>query len=181
MRKAPLLIVAILVLALGAALLLYRGRTAGPGRPEATPLPAASESAGRPAPAFALKDVDGNTVDSSRFAGKATVINFFASWCPPCRQETPGFVEVHEKYRDKGLEMVGISLDTDTSGNLPRFIADNRIGYRVLLGNPEIAREFGGVQAVPTTFFVGKDGLIRNVHVGYMAPEKFESEVRKIL
>ncbi len=179
MKKTPLLIAALAVLAIAAALLWYRTRAAGPERPAAPP--AVSDLGGRPAPPFSLKDVDGNSFDSSQLSGKATVINFFATWCPPCREEIPGFVKVHEKYKDQGFVLVGISMDTDTSGNLPRFIAENRIGYRVLHGNPAVAQAFGRIDAVPTTFFVGKDGIVKKIHVGYMAEDAFESEVRKLL
>jgi len=181
MRKGPLLFAAILVLALGTALFWYRSRMAGTNRPEDGASPAAREIGGRIAPPFTLKDIDGNSVSSSRFAGKATVINFFATWCPPCREEIPGFVEVHERYRGRGLEVVGISLDTDTRGNLPRFIAENRIGYRILLGDIATTRAYGGVGAIPTTVFVGKDGVVAKVHIGYIDRNSFENEVKKIL
>ena len=181
MKKAHILFVAILLLAFGAALLWYRGRQPATGGPEGGKPPATMESGGRTAPTFSLSDIDGNNVSSSRFAGKPTVINFFATWCPPCRQEIPGFVEVYNKYRGRGFELVGISLDTDTKGNLPAFLMQNRVEYRILMGSPATARAFGGVNSIPTTFFVGKDGRIRNVHVGYMDRDTFESEVKKLL
>ena len=181
MKKAHILFVAVLLLAFGAAILWYRGRQPATGGPDGGKSPTAMESGGRTAPPFSLNDIDGNNVSSSRFAGKPTVINFFATWCPPCRQEIPGFVEIYDKYRGSGFELVGISLDTDTKGNLAHFIAENRIGYRILLGSPETARAYGGVNSIPTTFFVGKDGRIRNVHVGYMDRDTFESEVKKLL
>jgi thiol-disulfide isomerase/thioredoxin len=114
------------------------------------------------------------------FLGKPTVINFFATWCPPCREEIPGFVEVYDKYRGSGFEIVGISFDTDTKGDLPAFMMENRIGYRILMGDMATARAYG-VNPLPTTFFVGKDGRIMNVHVGYIDKETFEREVRKLL
>ena len=181
MKKTHIFLVAILLLAFGAALLWYRGRQPGTGGPDGGKSPTATESGGRTAPPFSLSDIDGNNVSSSRFAGKPTVINFFATWCPPCRQEIPGFVEVYNKYRDSGFELVGISLDTDTKGNLPAFLMQNRIEYRILMGSPATARAFGGVNSIPTTFFVGKDGRVRNVHVGYIDKDAFEREVRKLL
>ncbi len=180
MRKTPLLFALILALALCAALLWYRGRQPATGGPEGGKSPATMAS-GRTAPTFSLRDINGNIVSSSRFLGKPTVINFFATWCPPCRQEIPGFVEVYNKYRQGGFELVGISLDTDTKENLPRFLTQNRVEYRILMGDLATSRAYGGVNSIPTTFFVGKDGRIRNVHVGYMDSDTFESEVKKLL
>jgi len=180
MRKSALLVAGVLALALVAAVFWYRGRSSGGGPAGETASPAV-ETGSRMAPPFTLKDISGNAVASSRFLGKPTVINFFATWCPPCREEIPGFVEVYNKYRNSGFELVGIALDTETRGNLPPFLAQNRIEYHILIGDIETARAYGGVKSIPTTFFIGKDGLIRNVHVGYIDRDAFEREVRKLL
>ena len=133
------------------------------------------------APPFSLKDVNGNAYSSSRFAGKPTVINFFTTWCPSCKDEIPGFVEVYDRHKGKGFELIGISLDTDTRRALPDFLSRNRIGYTVLLGDVDTVRAYGGFSTVPTTFFVGKDGKIKNVIVGQIGREVFDREVRKLL
>lgn len=184
MKKQSILLAAVLLLALAGAVahhLATPGRRAGtstaPGRSGA----GRATAPGMPAPEFSLMDINGNRVSSSRFLGKPTVINFFATWCPPCREEIPGFAEVHRKYRDRGFEMVGISLDTDTRSHLPGFIAGNRIEYRILLGDLSATRAYGGVTSIPTTFFIGKDGVIRNIHVGFIDLESFDREVRKLL
>ena len=175
----PLILVLVLVLA--AAFLLYQNRKPGPEAGKTGPGTATSPSGSRTAPPFSLKDTNGNIYSSTQFAGKPVVINFFATWCPPCKAEIPGFVEVYDKHRSKGFEMVGISLDTDTRENLPGFLMSNRIGYRILFGDLATAKAYGGVSALPTTFFVGKDGEIKNVHVGYMDKDAFDKEVRKLL
>lgn len=180
MKKSPLLLAVILVAGLAGAVLWYRHQQSRPPS-EAPPATAAQAPGSRTAPPFALPDINGNVVSSDRYAGKPLVINFFATWCPPCRQEIPGFVDVYNKYRGQGLEVVGISLDTDTRGNLPGFVAANRIEYRILFGDIPTARAYGGVSSIPTTFFVGKDGGIKNVHVGYLDRDAFEQEVRKLL
>ena len=143
--------------------------------------PAVAPSGPRTLPAFSLNDISGNRVDSSVIRGKPAVINFFATWCPPCREETPGLVAVYEKYRNRGFELVGISLDTDTRANLPAFVMNNRIGYRVLLGDIATVKAFDWGSAIPATFFVGRDGRIRNVHVGFIDRETFDREVQKLL
>ncbi len=179
----PLLLILLAVFA--GAILLYRNWKGGagpgkePGGTAAPPPPGAS--APMVAPPFSLKDTDGNVYSSDRFAGKPTVINFFATWCPPCREEIPGFVEVFNRHKGKGFELIGISLDKDSKENLPGFIQQNRIGYKILFGDLATARAYGGVSSIPTTFFVGKDGKIKNVHVGYLDKDTFEREVQKLL
>ena len=175
----PLILALVVVLA--GFLLLYRNwqqerevANSGPGT-------TAGPSGFRTAPPFSLKDTSGNIFSSAQLAGKPAVINFFATWCPPCREEIPGFVEVYNRHKEKGFELIGISLDTDTRGNLPGFMMSNKIGYKILFGDLDTARAYGGVTALPTTFFVGKDGEIKNVHVGYMDKGAFDKEVRKLL
>jgi peroxiredoxin len=174
----------LLVVALAAAFLLFRNRQAGTEKNASTNAaspPAGTSSAPKTAPPFSLKDVNGNLYSSSSFAGKPTVINFFATWCPPCRDEIPGFVEVYNRHKGKGLELIGISLDTDTRGNMAGFLVNHRIEYRILFGDLPTARAYGGVSSIPTTFFIGKDGQVRNVHVGYIGKDAFDAEVRKLL
>ncbi|MBI5904526.1 MAG: TlpA family protein disulfide reductase [Deltaproteobacteria bacterium] len=177
-------LVAVILVVLAAVFLLVRNRQSGRDGKTATEsaLPsAAAPSAPKTAPPFSLPDVNGNLFSSESFAGKPTVINFFATWCPPCRNETPGFVEVYNRHRGKGLEMIGISLDTDTRGNLAGFLMTHRIEYRILYGDLATARAYGGVSSIPTTFFIGKDGEIKNIHVGYIDKDAFDAEVRKLL
>ncbi len=171
----PLILVLVVVFA--GAFLLYRTWQSGLETKKAAPGP----SGPRIAPPFSLQDTNGNLYSSSQLAGKPTVINFFATWCPPCKAEIPGFVEVYNRHKGKGFELIGISLDTDTRENLPGFLMSNKIGYRILFGDLATARAYGGVSSIPTTFFVGKDGEIKNVHVGYIDKDAFDKEVMKLL
>jgi peroxiredoxin len=171
----PLILMLVVVFA--GALFLYRNWLSGLEMKKAAP----GFSGSRTAPPFSLPDTNGNIYSSAQLAGKPTVINFFATWCPPCREEIPGFVEVYNKHKEKGFELIGISLDTDTRENLPGFLMSNKIGYRILFGDLATARAYGGVSSIPTTFFVGKDGEIKNVHVGYIDKDAFDKEVKKLL
>ena len=175
----PLLL--LLFVALAAAILLYRNRQAGTETGKAGPGTMAGSTAPRTVPPFSLKDTNGNIFDSAQLAGKPAAINFFATWCPPCREEIPGFIEVYNRHREKGFELIGISLDSDSRENMPGFLMNHRISYRILFGDLETARAYGGVSALPTTFFVGRDGEIKYVHVGYMDKDAFDKEVRKLL
>jgi peroxiredoxin len=179
----PLILVLVVVFA--GAFLLYRNWQSGLETKKAAPgtaaAPAPGPSGPRIAPPFSLQDTNGNLYSSSQLAGKPTVINFFATWCPPCKAEIPGFVEVFNRHKGKGFELIGISLDTDTRENLPGFLMSNKIGYRILFGDLATARAYGGVSSIPTTFFVGKDGEIKNVHVGYIDKDAFDKEVMKLL
>ena len=175
----PLILALVVVLA--GVLLLYRNWQQEQEVTKDGTGTTAGFSGSRTAPPFSLKDTNGNIYSSAQLAGKPAAINFFATWCPPCREEIPGFVEVYNRHKGNGFELIGISLDTDTRENMPVFLMSNRIGYRILFGDLATARAYGGVSALPTTFFVGKDGEIKNVHVGYMDKEAFDKEVRKLL
>ena len=179
----PLIVALVVVLA--GAFLLYRSWQSGLEAKKAAPGSAAGKASGpsglRTAPSFSLPDTNGNVYSSAKLTGKPVVINFFATWCPPCKAEIPGFVEVYDRHRPEGFELIGISLDTDTRENLPGFLMSNKIGYTILFGDLATARAYGGVSSIPTTFFIGKDGEIKNVHVGYMDKDAFDKEVRKLL
>jgi peroxiredoxin len=138
-------------------------------------------SAGDPAPNFKLKTADGKTVELKKLAGKAVVLNFWATWCGPCRQEIPGMVRVYEKYKSKGLEIVGISVDQRGWDVLKQFLAKNTITYPIVLGGQEEAEAYGGIEAIPTTFFVDRKGNIVSKAVGAMEEEDFEKAVKGIL
>ena len=175
----PLILALVVVLA--GVLLLYRNWQQGREDTKAETGTATGLPGSGTAPAFSLKDTNGNIFSSAQLAGKPAAINFFATWCPPCREEIPGFVEVYNRHKEKGFELIGISLDTDTRENLPGFMMNNRIDFKILLGDLDTARAYGGVFNLPTTFFVGKDGEIKKVHVGYMDEDAFDKEVRKLL
>ncbi|MCX7766948.1 MAG: TlpA family protein disulfide reductase [Candidatus Sumerlaeia bacterium] len=139
----------------------------------------------KPAPDFTLMDTEGKKVSLKDFAGKIIVLNFWATWCPPCRAEIPDFIELYKQYESQGVVFIGISLDTGSaSGNtdvvIP-FIKKVGINYPVLLGNEEVTKTYGGVTAIPTTFIIDKKGIIRKKYVGYRPKEVFENDIKTLL
>ncbi len=147
----------------------------------ASALRAADEVTPSPAPAWKLKDVEGKTVSSDDFRGKVVVLDFWATWCPPCRAEIPGYVELQQKYGAEGLAVVGVSLDQGGPDVVKQFIASRKINYQIVLGDGQIADAFGGVEAIPTTFIIDRAGIIRFRKVGSMPAADFEAVLRPIL
>ena len=135
---------------------------------------------GDAAPDFELKDASGRIVKLSDYRGKVVVLDFWATWCPPCRQEIPGFVALQSKYKERGVEVIGVSFDESWALVKP-FMQSNGINYTVVLGDQEIAQRYGGITGIPTTFVIDREGVIRTKKVGYGPPEFFTRAVESAL
>jgi peroxiredoxin len=130
---------------------------------------AASQTAAGPAaPDFTVKDLDGKTISLSALKGKVVLINFWATWCPPCREEIPDFVAFYNENKDRGLEIVGLSVDKMTAEELKPFVAHFKMSYPVALATSKIIRDFEPGDAIPTTIVIDKKGVIRDKQVGAM-------------
>jgi thiol-disulfide isomerase/thioredoxin len=140
-----------------------------------------SARAADPAPNFTLQSQDGKTIELKKLAGKAVVVNFWATWCGPCRAEIPGMMKVYEKYRAKGLEIIGISLDRGGWDDVKPYLAKNKISYPIVVAGQDLADAYGGIQGIPTTFFIDKKGNIVSKHVGSLTEEAFEKAVKGVL
>ncbi|HSA95640.1 MAG TPA: TlpA disulfide reductase family protein [Acidobacteriota bacterium] len=124
-----------------------------------TPAQQASEST--PAPEFTITDLQGKTLSLADYKGKVLVLNFWATWCPPCRREIPDFIEAYREFRDQGLEIIGVSVDETTAEALLDWTKRTGINYPIALATPEIERAYGPIQSIPTTFIIDRAGRIR--------------------
>ncbi len=134
-----------------------------------------------PAPNFSLKTADGKTIELKKLTGKVVVVNFWATWCSPCRREIPGMINVYEKYKSKGLEIVGIALDRGGWNDVTPYLAKNKISYPIVIGDQKLTDQYGGVEAIPTTFIVDRKGNIVSKHVGAILEADFEKAVKAVL
>lgn len=143
---------------------------------------AAAGVKGQPAPDFVLKDLNGNTVRLADLRGKAVLLNFWATWCAPCKVEIPWFIDLQKQYGPQGLQVVGVSMDDDTSrAAVVKFAREMGINYPILIGDDKTADAYGGVQALPTTFYIGRDGKLVNRVYGLVSHSEVESNVRAAL
>ena len=129
---------------------------------------------------FTLKDIDGNEVSLSNFKGKVIILNFFATWCPPCRHEVPDFVEIYNEYKDDGLVIVGIAQDREGVSTVKPFAQKNNITYPVLVEDGSANKIYGPIRAIPTTLILDKEGNIVNKFIGFREKSVFESEIKKL-
>ncbi len=126
------------------------------------------------APQFTLADLDGNEISLSDFSGKVIFLNFWATWCPSCRDEIPGFVEMYKKHKKKGLEIIGISLDRKGKNKVAQFAKKYKINYPLAMGTNEIVNDYRPGYFIPATFIIDRKGKIRHKHIGYLDKKTLE-------
>ena len=119
------------------------------------------------APSFQLEDLTGNTLDSSDMKGKVVVVNFWATWCPPCIQEIPGFIKAYDEFKNDGLEILGLAV-SDSEDNVRQFVKDNGVNYPVALATDAVISAFEPGNYIPSTIIIDSNGNIAHRHVGIM-------------
>jgi thiol-disulfide isomerase/thioredoxin len=133
------------------------------------------------APNFSLKSADGATYSLSKYKGKVVVVNFWATWCGPCRKEIPDFIKAYKNYKNEGLAIIGIALDEDGWTKVTPYVTENKINYPIVLGDEEVVRNYGGINAIPTTFIIDKKGNIVDQYTGMMSLKQLEAKVKPLL
>jgi peroxiredoxin len=157
------------------------------------PQAALSPLIGKPAPEFSLPDVGGKKVSLADYKGKALLINFWATWCGPCKVETPWLVELRNQYASQGFEIIGISAEGDDVGPsdkegwdrdksaIVKFVHDEHMPYPVLMDGDSLSKPYGGLDAMPTSFFVDRSGKIVAAQMGITSKSDMEANIRKAL
>ena len=133
-----------------------------------------------PAPPFLLNDLDGNVISTAGYHGKVVLINFWATWCPPCNEEIPEMIELANKYKDT-LQIIGISMDDDPPEQVRAFARAKKMNYPVVMGSDKLSEEYGGIPALPTTFVLDTNGRVVQKHMGLYPPEVYDDEIRALL
>lgn len=139
---------------------------------------------GRPAPAIALPDLAGRTVSLADFSGRVVMLNFFATWCPPCKQEIPDFVDLQAELGEAGLTILAVSLDKDSVDKVREFSLANKINYPVLYAGgqgDDIVYQMGNFRGIPTTFLIDRQGTVVKQVVGAVSKETWLKELKKLL
>ena len=151
----------------------------GQNRPNETEINPSDKLA--PAPNWQLHDVDGHAVRSTDFKGKVVILDFWATWCGPCRMELPGLVELQKKYEKRGLAVIGVSVDQIGPAEVKKFAQQLGVNYPVVLADANTTQTFGGIDAIPTTFIIDRAGRIVKQHLGFTEKEEFEKEIKPLL
>lgn len=120
-------------------------------------------------------------VKLSELKGKVVLINFWATWCPPCKIEIPGFVELYDKYNENGFEIIGVSVDTSGSDSVKSFVKSEKINYPVVMADKELAEKFDEIVAIPTSFLINQKGEIVKKYSGLYMKSTFENDIKKLL
>ena len=136
---------------------------------------------GMPAPNFVLPTLDGSTLKLSDFRGKAVLLNFWATWCGPCKVEMPWFADLQKQYGKDGLVILGVAMDDSAPAKIAQFANEMGVNYPILLGSDKVSDDYGDVQYLPTSFYIGRDGTIVDKMTGLLDRKDIEAAVKKAL
>jgi len=134
----------------------------------------------KPAPNFSLQSLNGKIIRLSDLKGKVIILDFWATWCPPCRAEIPHFVDLYKRYKNKGFQMLGVALD-NSMDSVENFKEEYNINYPLLIPNGKVVKDYGPIAYIPTTFVISSNGYIYKKYIGYNPESTFESDLKTLL
>src|SRR6516162_11242855 len=137
--------------------------------------------AGKPAPDFTLDSLDGKAIQLSGYKGQAVLLNFWATWCGPCKIEMPWFIELQKEYGPQGLQIVGVAMDDASKDEIDKFVKEMGVNYPILIGKEAVGQAYGGVDVLPTTFFIDRNGDIVAREFGLQSRSLFVDNIKKSL
>ncbi|HET7440895.1 MAG TPA: TlpA disulfide reductase family protein [Terriglobales bacterium] len=175
MKRNPLILV---IVALVVSLMLFAGfhLARRPGNSSAS-----VNFKDRMAPDFELKSLDGKTVHLSDFRGKAVLLNFWATWCEPCKIEMPWFVELQKQYGPQGFQVVGVAMDDASEQDITKFTKEMGVNYPILIGKEQVGEAYGGIPFLPFTFFIDRSGKVTDKVPGLKSRSDIEDNIKKAL
>ena len=176
MKRDPAVI---LVVAMVVSIMLVFGFNAA--RKAKSPATGAPQMKNGMAPDFTLQSLDGKSVRLSDFRGKAVLLNFWATWCGPCKIEMPWFVELQKQYGPEGLQIVGVAMDDASPKDIAAFAQDMGVNYTILIGKESVGEAYGGVQFLPESFYIDRNGKVVDRAFGLKGRGEIEDEIRKIV
>jgi len=133
------------------------------------------------APEFTLKDTDGRTVKLADYKGKVVLLNFWATWCGPCKIEIPWFMDFEKQYKDQGFSVLGVAMDDEGWQVVRPFLSEHKVNYRVMVGDEITAQLYQGLDSLPTTFVLDREGRIAATHVGLVSKSEYQNEITQLL
>jgi len=142
---------------------------------------ASGENGSTLAPNFNLPAIDGRNLKLSDFKGKVVILDFWATWCPPCRRGIPDLIALKRKYGMRGFEIIGVSVDQDTKSDVVPFVRDYGINYPVVYADQSVTERYGGINSIPTSFIIDADGKIVASFTGLTEMSVYEDHIRKLL
>lgn len=133
------------------------------------------------APQFELKDLNGRTVRLSGYQGKVVMINFWATWCPPCRAEMPELIRLQREHGDEGLQIIGITYPPENKARVRRFAKSLKVNYPIVLGTSELKARYSSEDTLPLTVVINRDGKVNDIISGILLREEFDEKIKPLL
>lgn len=136
---------------------------------------------GKAAPDFMLTSLDGKTMKLSDFHGKAVLLNFWATWCEPCKIEMPWFVDLQKKYEAQGFTVIGVAMDDSSPSDIADFAKKMGVNYPILIGKEAVGDQYGGIPYLPSSFYIDRDGKVVDRVFGLVSKSEIESDIQKAM